>query len=148
MKSTVKDVLKILNDLKTTVEDNQLQIVNRGCPHHPNNLEKGKMAIYCFKYQGRFLKIGKVGPRSNARFKSQHYNPNSSRSNLAKSILNDKDMTEYKLSDENIGNWIRENIERIDILLDEKLGVFVLNLIEEYLHCKYLPKYEGFENQR
>jgi len=106
------------------------------------------MGVYLFKYGDKYLKIGKAGPNSNARFTSQHYNPNSSQSNLAKSILNDPDMDKFNLDNENVGNWIKQNVQRIDILIDSSLTIFVLELFESFLHCKSKPKYEGFQNQR
>jgi hypothetical protein len=93
------------------------------------------------------LKIGKANSNSNIRFKNHHYNPKSSNSNLAKSILNDPDMNYLKLSEPNIKEWIKTNTRRIDFILDEKLGFFVLNFIEAYLQLIYKPKYEGFKNQ-
>ncbi|MOA62855.1 hypothetical protein D3C78_1884020 [compost metagenome] len=47
-----------------------------------------------------------------------------------------------------IGDWIKNNVERIDLEIDATLGVFTLNLIEAILHCLYLPRYEGFKSQR
>ena len=101
-----------------------------------------------FKYGDSFLKIGKASSRSNTRFRSQHYAPNRSQSNLAKSILNDPTMHKYNLNEEGVGIWIEQNVRRIDLLIDSSVGIFVLNLFEAFLHCKYIPKYEGFENQR
>jgi hypothetical protein len=67
---------------------------------------------------------------------------------LSKSILNDPEMDKLKLSLNTVGDWIKENTRRVDVLLDESLGVFALNFIEAFLQLKYKPKYEGFENQR
>ena len=106
------------------------------------------MGVYTFLYQDAFLKIGKAGPNSGARFSSQHYLPNSSASNLARSILNDTRMQDLGLTEKNVGSWIKQNTRRIDILLDASLGIFTLELIEAALHFKYEPRYEGFQNQR
>jgi len=130
------------------VNKNQVEIIDRGCPHTPKGLPEGKMGIYMFKCGDSFLKIGKASSKSNARFRSQHYAPNRSQSNLAKSILNDPSMRKYNLNDESVGTWIEQNVRRIDLLIDSSVGIFVLNLFEAFLHCKYNPKYEGFENQR
>jgi hypothetical protein len=65
-------------------------------PHKPKALRPRHGAVYVFALAdgvtseaglGRVLKVGRVGPNSNARFQSQHYSPVSSRSNLANSIL-------------------------------------------------------------
>lgn len=54
----------------------------------------------------------------------------------------------YELTDDTVGDWIKKNVDRIDIEVNESLGVFTLNLIESIMHCLYEPKYEGFEAQR
>ena len=52
-------------------------------PHRPRSLPVGKMAVYCFFFRGRALKIGIAGPNSGARYLSQHYHPRSAGSTLA-----------------------------------------------------------------
>ena len=48
-------------------------------PHRaPRSLPQGKMAVYAFFWDLECLKVGKVGPKSQARYTSQHYNPNCS----------------------------------------------------------------------
>ncbi|MGX8797709.1 hypothetical protein ACR6HW_16855 [Fusibacter sp. JL298sf-3] len=94
------------------------------------------------------MKIGKAGPSSNARFLSQHYNPKSARSTLAASILADEKMQNKGINETNVGDWIKKNCRRIDILLDVNLGIFTLELIEAALHYRYEPIYEGFSAQR
>lgn len=142
---------KLVNVIKMTglnINNDQLHIKDLGIPHKPTGLPKGKMGIYAFSYNNRFLKIGKVGQNSNARFQSQHYKPNSSQSNLAKSILNDAMFDSKNLNEDNVGDWIQNNVRRIDFIIDASLGIFVLNLIESFLHCYYEPVYEGYKNQR
>jgi hypothetical protein len=65
-------------------------------PHRPKALRPNHGAVYVFALAdhttsaagaGRVLKVGRVGPNSNARFQSQHYSPGSARSNLANSIV-------------------------------------------------------------
>lgn len=94
------------------------------------------------------MKIGKAGPNSNARFLSQHYNPNSAMSNLAKSILSDVNMQNLGITEQNVGDWIKQNCRRIDVVIDRKVGIFALELVEAILHYKYSPIYEGYINQR
>lgn len=120
----------------------EIEIVNP--PHEPKTLPEHKMGVYMFKYKDDFLKIGKVGEKSNARFQSQHYNPNASQSNLSKSLLKDFDFKEkFNLDEKNVGDWIKNNCQRINVIIDAKLGKFALTLIESILHYKYQPKYEG-----
>lgn len=128
--------------------DTGYEIIDRGVPHVPGTLKRGKMGVYTFLYQDEFLKIGKAGPKSYARFSSQHYHPDSAMSNLAKSILEDEQMQGLGITRDSVGDWIKQNMRRIDIILDESLGIFALELIEAALHFRYEPRYEGFKNQR
>ena len=119
-------------------------------PHvPPTALPPGKMAVYVFLWCDSCLKVGKVGPRSQARYTSQHYNPNSSNSNLAKSILKQGlDLGLPSLSDTTVGNWIKTETDRVNFLLDQKLGIPVLSLMESFLQCRLRPKFEGFSSQK
>lgn len=148
MKHTIDGFIKALAGAGVTLDSAKITIDDLGCPHTPKGLPSGKMAIYTFQKDGQYLKIGKAGPNSDARFRSQHYSPYRAKSNLAKSLLDDKDMAIHNLDENNVDEWIRKNIHRIDILLDQDVGIFVLNFLEAFLHCKFKPKYEGFENQR
>ncbi|WP_092639280.1 hypothetical protein [Acetanaerobacterium elongatum] len=124
------------------------EIVDRGLPHiPPSRLPAEKMAVYMFLLGDEFLKIGKANNRSNARFCSQHYGLNAP-STLAKSLLEDSEMSNSKIVPSNIKDWIKTNCRRIDIIIDADLGVFTLELIEAIMHYKYEPRYEGFVSQR
>jgi hypothetical protein len=46
-----------------------------------------------------------------------------------------------------IGNWIVENVDRINVLLLARLNVGVLTLIQGPLQCRLRPRYEGFKSQ-
>jgi hypothetical protein len=119
-------------------------------PHvPPNSLPSGKMAVYVFYWEDRCLKVGKVGPKSSARYTSQHYNPWSSNSNLAASILKNRDdLGLPNMTDENIGAWIKQQTTRLNFLLPAELGMPVLSLLEAFLQCRLRPEFEGFESQK
>lgn len=148
MKELKEKIMMVIKMAGANISESQLQIIDRGIPHQPSGLPKGNLGIYSFEYANEFLKIGKVGQNSDARFRSQHYIPKSSQSNLAKSILNDTDFDKFNLTEATIGEWIKHNVRRIDFIIDASLGVFVLNLIEAFLHLQLKPKYEGFKSQR
>jgi len=117
--------------------------------HLSISLEKDTIAAYIFMYGDKCLKVGKVGPNSNARYIYQHYHHKSSNSNLAKSLLNDSILrTSENFKELNVKEWIKANTERINLILDERFGIFVLGLLESFLHCRLHPKYEGFKNQK
>ena len=143
-----EDIVQSVSSLLGKPITSGVRVIDRGKPHVPKSLEKGTMGVYTFLFNDEFLKIGKAGPSSNARFSSQHYLPKSSQSNLSKSLLMDETMKEYGITEDNVGDWIKNNTRRIDILLDKDLGIFALELIEAALHYKYEPRYEGYNNQR
>ena len=121
----------------------KVEVSDSGCPHGRPKLPEGKKAIYLFSYNKTFLKIGIAGVNSGSRFENQHYNSDSSNSNLAKSILNDGDMQKYELNKENVGDWILNNVHRANILIDGEVDDLTVKLLESFLHCKLKPKYEG-----
>ena len=62
--------------------------------------------------------------------------------------MNDAEMAELNITESSVGDWIKSNCRRIDILIDVSAGIFTLELIEGILHYIYEPKYEGFNSQR
>ena len=97
-----------------------ITIENLSAPHRPpTRLPPGKMAVYVFLRGADVFKVGKVGARSQARYTTQHYNPGSAMSTLAASILADRERLKLTNVDEaNIGRWIRENVDRVNFLMD------------------------------
>lgn len=148
---------KILADFKKAAEISHIMIScqdihveEQKAPHSPPSLlPEGKMAVYVFFLGEECLKVGKVGPRSHARYVSHHYNPNSSKSNLARSILDDRNELGLSYLDERtIGEWIKKNTDRINFIVDSGLGIHVLTLLESFLQCRLRPRFEGFASQR
>jgi hypothetical protein len=75
------------------VKINEIKVEYFCAPHRPPaNLPAGMMAVYAFWWDGVWLKVGKVGPNSQARYTSQHYNAGSAQSTLAGSMINDPQM--------------------------------------------------------
>jgi len=126
-----------------------LTVESLPAPHAPpTRLPAGKMAVYVFARGEDVLKVGKVGAKSQARYTSQHYNPGSAMSTLAASILADR--ASHALTDEDaagVGVWIRQRVDRVNFLIDERLGMRVLTLLEAFLQCRLNPRYEGFKSQ-
>ena len=146
LKSFKQELIKMVNLAGIKFNEEQIKIDDLGCPHTPNHLPDGKMAVYAFFCGDKCLKIGKAGPKSDARFFSQHYTGKSN-SNLRKSLLADKTL-EKIVSANNIENWIKEKLQRIDVLIDQDVGIFVLNFCEAFLQLLFRPHYEGFRTQR
>jgi hypothetical protein len=132
------------------IKQRDIHIENLPAPHVPPRiLPSGKMAVYVFHWGDRCLKVGKVGPKSQARYTSQHYNPKSSNSNLAKSILKDRAILGITEIDENtVRNWVKQNTDRVNFLVPERFGIPLLSLLEAFLQCRLKPCFEGFDTQK
>ncbi len=105
--------------------------------NHTYKHREGKWHIYSFwqNDNDKSLKIGVAGPNSKARFMTHHYNPNSSGSNLAKSIL------KSGLCSKNPGEWITNNTYRINVVFDN-ITKLIAYALEAHLHFVYNPIYE------
>ena len=134
--------------LRKPISRDRYEIIDRGVPHKPGSLKNGRMGIYTFIFNNEFLKIGIVGANSNPRFLSQHYNPRSAQSTLAASLLMDPAMQKYGFTEDNVGDWIKTNCRRVDIMIDADISIFARDLIEKAFHYRFEPRYEGFKTQR
>ena len=136
-----------LTDAQMVPKD--LRVEELPAPHRPTGLPPGSMAVYVFSYNCTALKVGKAGPNSDARFRGQHYNPRSAASTLAASILKyPAPVGNPALDVESVGDWIRENTDRVNFILSEHVGIDVLTLLESFIQCRLKPVYEGFQSQR
>ena len=127
-------------------------------PHRqPGLLPAGFAAVYVFSLSAsygdrcaaganRALKVGKVGPNSSARFSSQHYLPNSARSNLAKSLLTETVLWPYlgigDLGEHSVKQWMLENLER-DHFFVPATDQGLERQLERYIHGHFGPVFEG-----
>lgn len=123
-------------------------------PHRrPSSLPAGAQAIYSFLFGDACLKVGKAGPKTQARFTSQHYGGNAP-STLAQSIIRDKspllrlvqsgarrEIEELTIA--SAGHWIEQNTVRFHIFLPAAAPSCALALAEAFAQCKLRPIYEG-----
>jgi len=146
----INDFLKVADLAGVNLSQDALSFETLSAPHKPpSSLPKGKMAVYVFLWKGECLKVGKVGPNSQARYTSQHYSPSSSNSNLAKSIVSAREKLGLSgVSESNVGSWIKSNVDRVNILIDSGCGIPVLTLLESFFQCRLRPRFEGFESQK
>lgn len=138
----IEDITSFLGD-KLNKEDYYIE--DMGCPHkQPSKLPQGYSAIYIFVYEYqneyKFLKIGKANEKSSARFSSQHYGF-SAPSTLAKSICFDEEFLKIGINNDNVKEWMLENLHRINIYV--KSNKAITELIEAVFHYAFRPKYEG-----
>jgi len=148
--SLIDDFYKVASVAGIDMADSGLSVEYLPAPHRPPSaLPKGKSAVYVFMWRGECLKVGKAGPKSQARYTGQHYSPLSSNSNLAKSLFSARDELGLAgLSESTVGDWIRANTARYNFLLDSSCGIPVLTLLESFLQCRLRPRFEGFASQR
>lgn len=156
MKNEIENTMQLIEDFKTVaklagvnIPTTDIKVETLNSPHKPPKaLPSGRMAVYVFLWDDVCLKVGKVGPKSNARYTNQHYNYNSSNSNLARSILNHRiELGLPNLIEETVGKWIKSNTDRINIIINKNLGIPVLSLMESFLQCRLRPRFEGFDSQ-
>ena len=126
------------------LQQDELEIEYLNAPHRPpSRLPQGRMAVYGFWGDGEWLKIGKVGPKSNARYTSQHYNASSAPSTLAASLAKDERMAAVKGFNANSpGDWIKASTHRLNVLMPADKPRELLSLLEAFLHLRLRPRYE------
>jgi hypothetical protein len=126
-------------------------------PHRPTALPAGSAAVYVFAMSaaagrsspcgpGTVLKVGKVGPNSGARFRYMHYNPGSSNSNPAKSLLAHPVLWPWlgiqRLTVDSVADWIRGSLDRIDFFIPAGPSQ-VLATLEVYIRARVGSVFEG-----
>lgn len=138
----ISELENLLMGAKQLSDWAKVKIVDRGVPHAPHKLNKSKMSIMIFEYKERVFLVGIAGPNSNPRFQHQHYLPNGNGSTLAKFLLEDASMAFAKLNEHNVGGWMKQNMRRIDILVDTGISRSLLDEWKKVLVHTYHPKYE------
>lgn len=124
-------------------------------PHRPSKLRPTFGAVYAFALSrhttsaagaGMVLKVGKVGPNSNARFQSQHYSPASAGSNLAKSLLAHRVVWPWlsitELSPVTVREWMTANLDRLHIFVPGDRPQ-VRSVLELYVRARIGSVFEG-----
>jgi hypothetical protein len=112
-----------------------------GDTHIPSALPVGYDAVYIFKYQDEYLKVGKAcGPKATPRYQSQHYYMKAP-STLAKSIHNDP-LMDY--NDASPRDWLISNTTRFNILIPNNIySAHFVSFAEAFFILKCNPRYEG-----
>jgi hypothetical protein len=136
------------------IERRELRAEVLSAPHRrPSSLPSGTQAVYAFLVSETCLKVGKAGPKTRARFTSQHYGDNA-QSTLAKSIIRNRGPItrlvpeEYRgeidaLTIASVGRWLERNTWRFHIFLPAAAPSCALALAEAFVQCRLRPVYEG-----
>lgn len=157
MKQKITDCISNINSAFESITGSSVEVrfQQNGDSHRPTVLPKDMQGVYVFLTEDHCFKVGKAGPKSKARWNSHHYNLDTKTpSTFAKSIVKDKNhFKSYFAKDkhseidglnkENIKDWIRANISRIEFLLPEENGPLELNFLEALIQYKLKPIYEG-----
>lgn len=121
-------------------------------PHTPKDLPPGKSAVYVFSLRSdatvpaganRVVKVGKVGPTSNARFRYQHYSSRTVRSTLAGAIENNAllwGFIGYPGAGTDTGAWLRDATDRNNFYFSDHS---LTGMFEVYAKARFGPVYEG-----
>lgn len=145
----------VLADFQTGAEEldlpgwhGALDIEYLPAPHHPKALRPGHGAVYVFALAdrvmseagaGRILKVGRVGPRSNARFQSQHYVASSARSTLAGSLLTYRLLWPWlgieKIDASTVRDWMLTHLDRMNVYVPAA-NADLLPHLEMYLRAR------------
>ena len=146
MINAVKDTMKQIENLSAAlgcpISPADYYVEDLGCPHKwPNQLPKGYIAVYFFFEGDIAIKIGKANAKSKARYTSQHYRINTTKSTLAKSLMNDPNRHFNNAAA--VKNWMLKNLHRINVLIKEDKGKAATELVEAIMHYKFRPIYEG-----
>ena len=123
-------------------------------PHRQAALRPGFGAVYAFALSARttsaagagmVLKVGKAGPNSDARSRSQHYTT-SGRSTLAKSLLAHPIVWPWlgiaQLDEASVKPWMLSNLDRLHIYVPAGARV-VLASLEMYVRAGIGSVFEG-----
>lgn len=134
--------------IKINDSDILVDFIQQSDHRPPACLPHGKLAIYVFMFGERCLKVGKAGSKSSARFCSQHYGVKAP-STLAKSIIKYKQKFSAEDIDEhNVKSWICQNTYRVNYMMPNAVGPFILTLFEAFVQCCLKPEFEGFLSQK
>ncbi len=121
----------------------ELMIEALPAPHRPpSRLPAGRMAVYGFWGDGQWLKVGKVGANSSARYTSQHYNTGSALSTLAGSLIK-APPADPLFTASSCRDWICASTSRVNWLLPADRPRELLSLLEAFLHLRLRPRFEG-----
>lgn len=146
----VVDFTRVAEIAGYSIPSDDIVVQECAAPHHPPaKLPDGMQAVYVFLLAEMCLKVGKAGPSSASRYCNHHYGVGRAPSTLAKSLVGAQNMLGLSgLDESNVGDWIRQRTDRVNLLLPARYGVLALSLFEVFVQCRLRPVLEGFASQR
>ena len=145
IQSLMRDFGEVARLAGIDISHDDLSRESMGCPHEPpRDLPTGRVAVYVFCFGDRCLKVGKAGPKTKQRFTYQHYHPRSAASTLAASLVKGQRQIGLSgLTEDNVGDWIRQNTFRLNLFLNSTTHRFSLSPLEAFLQARLNPVFEG-----
>jgi hypothetical protein len=139
----------------------RVEVEDLGVPHRPVALPVGRQGVYTFQFQSAWLKAGKAGPKSGARWQSQHYKATRSMSNLSWSLLVFAHRSSVEIPclpptlreqlrgvhPDEMGDWIKRHTRRVNLLVSGSLDGATLTRLEDIAHEVLRPTFEGRWNR-
>ena len=136
---------------------NDVEVALLGVPHTPVAMRKGWQGVYAFAFGTVWLKVGKAGPNSNARWVSPHYKATRSLSNLAWSLLRYTRLSSFNhprlptnlrtqlmvVPPDALGDWIKKHTARVNFTIRAELGPVALDRLERIAQDVLKPVFEG-----
>jgi len=147
---TIKAEFECLTDMSVSAT-----FMQKGQDHNPTTLQRGMCGVYVFMNESCCFKVGKAGAKSKARWNSHHYNlDETTPSTMPKSIMKHKERFKRQypsakhqeidaLSKLNIQSWIKNNMSRIEFLIEDNGDSFALGLLESLAQYRLKPIFEG-----
>lgn len=144
MEDALRDFTRVARLAGSPLTLKDLQVEFCPAPHRaPTRLPGGMMALYAFCGPEGWLKVGIAGQQSQARYTSQHYHAGSAPSTLAASLCKDEQVSASPdWHPSAVGEWIRGNCHRVNVLVPAHFGRPMLALLEAFLHVRLQPRYE------
>jgi hypothetical protein len=147
-------VLKVATLAAVELPPAEVRLELLPAPHRPPYaLPQGTQAVYAFLVDRGCLKVGKAGPKTEARFTTQPYGLGAPRTlaesllryhALAARLLPAERATELEgLTEASVGAWLKHNTSRLHLFVPADAGALVLTLMEGFMLCRLQPVFEG-----
>lgn len=145
MKDTLMDALNDFRRIPGLAEAEQWHLAQldfTDAPHEqPKALSCDQRAVYLFFRGDEWLRIGQTG--HSPRFTSQHYGTGRAGSTFARDVWEDRSEIGFSGNEGDVGDWIKRNCGRANLLLPAGWSESLSLLLESYLHYRLDPRFEG-----
>lgn len=125
------------------LRERDLELQFQLAPHQPpSKLPATKMAVFGFWAGDMWLKLSYAGPKSHARYASQHYRAGSAPSTLAADLADDTQMLLASgFSPSAAGEWLKLSAHRFNVFVPADRPVSVLRDLKAFLNDRLKPRY-------